>query len=151
MFKTLETSNHGIIPILALRSETYLTFRPPSCQFLFKLLALVCSHGYRSLSIISMAIPRLAFGLDIVMLQVDISASTNNWWLCHNEGRTRYIHHCLSHFVVVGCSLQVILCWDICLRSILTQCGPVTPHGDIDLGQHRLRWWLVAWWQQAIT
>ena len=27
----------------------------------------------------------------------------------------------------------------------------VTPYGDIGLGQHWLRWWLVAWWHQAIT
>ena len=25
------------------------------------------------------------------------------------------------------------------------------PHGDIDLGQHWLRYWLVVWWHQAIT
>ena len=25
------------------------------------------------------------------------------------------------------------------------------PYGDIDLGQHWLRKWLVAWWHQAIT
>ena len=31
----------------------------------------------------------------------------------------------------------------------LTWCGLVTPNGDID--QHWLRWWLVAWWHQAIT
>ena len=27
----------------------------------------------------------------------------------------------------------------------------VTPYGDIDLGQHWLRLWLVAWQHQAIT
>ena len=27
----------------------------------------------------------------------------------------------------------------------LTHCGPVKPYADIDLVQHRLRWWLVAW------
>ena len=27
----------------------------------------------------------------------------------------------------------------------------VMPDGDLDLGQHPLRWWLVAWWHQAIT
>ena len=25
------------------------------------------------------------------------------------------------------------------------------PYGDIDLGQHWLRWWLGVWWHQAIT
>ena len=34
---------------------------------------------------------------------------------------------------------------------ILTHWGLVMPYGDIDLGQHWLRWWLVAWRQQAIT
>ena len=33
----------------------------------------------------------------------------------------------------------------------LTHCGLVMPYGDIDLGQHWLRWWLVAWRHQAIT
>ena len=33
----------------------------------------------------------------------------------------------------------------------LTHWGLVTPFGDIDLGQHWLRWWLVAWRHQAIT
>ena len=33
----------------------------------------------------------------------------------------------------------------------LTHCGPVTLFGDIDFGQHWLRWWLVAWRIQSIT
>ena len=33
----------------------------------------------------------------------------------------------------------------------LTHCGPVTPYGGINLGQHCLKQWLVAWWNQAIT
>ena len=36
-------------------------------------------------------------------------------------------------------------------RQILTPCGLVTPYGDINLGQHWLRQWLVAWRHQAIT
>ena len=28
---------------------------------------------------------------------------------------------------------------------LLTHCGPVTPHGSIELGQHWLRGWHVAW------
>ena len=32
-----------------------------------------------------------------------------------------------------------------------THWGLVTPYGNTDLGQHWLRYWLVAWWQQAIT
>ena len=34
---------------------------------------------------------------------------------------------------------------------IITHSGLVTPYGDIDLGQHWLRQWLVAWQHQAIT
>ena len=33
----------------------------------------------------------------------------------------------------------------------LTHCGLVTPYGDVELGQHWLRFWLVAWRHQAIT
>ena len=33
----------------------------------------------------------------------------------------------------------------------LTHCALVTPYGDRGLGQHWLRWSLVAWWHQAIT
>ena len=33
----------------------------------------------------------------------------------------------------------------------LTHCGLVMPYGDIDLGQHWLRHWLVAWQHQTIT
>ena len=43
--------------------------------------------------------------------------------------------------------------WDMLIESydILTQWGLVMPFGDIDLGQHWLRQWLVAWWHQVIT
>ena len=33
----------------------------------------------------------------------------------------------------------------------LTHCGLVTPYGDMELGEHRLRQWLAAWRHQAIT
>ena len=33
----------------------------------------------------------------------------------------------------------------------LTHCGWLISYGDIDLGQHWLRKWLIAWWYQAIT
>ena len=35
--------------------------------------------------------------------------------------------------------------------DLLTHCGPVMPHGDIDPDQHWCRWWLAAWWHQATT
>ena len=34
---------------------------------------------------------------------------------------------------------------------ILTHCGLVKPYGNLDLGQHWFRQWLVAWRHQAIT
>ena len=34
---------------------------------------------------------------------------------------------------------------------ILTHCGLVAPYGNMELGQHWLRLWLVAWRHQAIT
>ena len=33
----------------------------------------------------------------------------------------------------------------------LAHSGLVMPYSDINLGQHRLQKWLVAWWHQAIT
>ena len=38
---------------------------------------------------------------------------------------------------------------DLC--DLLTHCGLVTLYGNIDLGQHWYRQWLVAWRLQAIT
>ena len=37
------------------------------------------------------------------------------------------------------------------MTHYLTHCGPVTRYGDIDLGQHWFRQWLVAWRHQAIA
>ena len=36
-------------------------------------------------------------------------------------------------------------------EQVKTHCGLVTPYGDIDLGQHWLRWRLDAWRHQANT
>ena len=36
-------------------------------------------------------------------------------------------------------------------KLCLTHYGLVMSYNDIDLGQHWLWWWLVAWWHQAIT
>ena len=35
-------------------------------------------------------------------------------------------------------------------HSCLIHLDLVTPLGDKDLGQHWLRWWVIAWWHQAI-
>ena len=41
--------------------------------------------------------------------------------------------------------------WKIMLQTISMHFGLVALYGDIDLGQHLLRQWLVVWWHQAIT
>ena len=41
--------------------------------------------------------------------------------------------------------------WLHLAELLLTHCGLVTPYGDMELGQHWLRQWLVAWRHQAIT
>ena len=43
-------------------------------------------------------------------------------------------------------------CHDVIMDEVdLTHCGLMTPYGDLDLGQHWPRWWLVALQHQAIT
>ena len=37
------------------------------------------------------------------------------------------------------------------LRTALTHCGLVTPYCHLYPCQHWFRYWLVAWWHQAIT
>ena len=41
--------------------------------------------------------------------------------------------------------------WLISQCFVLTHCGLVMPYGEINLSQHWLRQWLVAWWHHAIT
>ena len=38
--------------------------------------------------------------------------------------------------------LKILLKW---LWAVLSHCGLVTPYADLELGQLRLREWLVAW------
>ena len=40
--------------------------------------------------------------------------------------------------------------WCCTIYIPLTHYGLLPPFGDIDLGQHWLGWWLVAWWHQAM-
>ena len=37
------------------------------------------------------------------------------------------------------------------ILSTSGHCGLVTPYGDIDLGQHWFRYWLVAWWHRTVA
>ena len=46
--------------------------------------------------------------------------------------------------------IRVMLKWNCSQIIGGTRCGLVTPHGDVELGQHWLRKWLVAWRHQAI-
>ena len=55
------------------------------------------------------------------------------------EWMSNFTPHFTGHFNLSMMGLQ------------LTFCGLVTPYGDIALGQHWLRIWLVAWRHQAIT
>ena len=52
------------------------------------------------------------------------------------------------NYFTMGFSIHIGSQW-VC-RSF-THCGLVTPYDDMELGQHWLRYWLVAWWHQAIT
>ena len=47
--------------------------------------------------------------------------------------------------------LSLFCCQHAAIYPPLTHWGLVTPYGDRDLGQHRIRYWLVAWRHQAIT
>ena len=37
------------------------------------------------------------------------------------------------------------------VKTVLTHCAQVMPHGDTDLGPHWLSQWLVVWQHQAIV
>ena len=52
---------------------------------------------------------------------------------------------------VISCLILLLSQWQVYRTSQLTNCGLVTPYGDIDLDQHWLGKWRVAWWHQAIT
>ena len=47
-------------------------------------------------------------------------------------------------------SVMPVHCNNICCRS-LTHRALVMPYRGLELAQHWLRQWLIAWWQQAIT
>ena len=60
-------------------------------------------------------------------------------WMVETFGLTQTFYH--NHPKSVDCS------WSF----VLIHCGLVMSYGDIDLDWHWYRWWLVAWWHQAIT
>ena len=69
----------------------------------------------------------------------DITKMFYNTWL----QSTNYIHNhwnIVYHYKPNGYE-----------QNLLIHSGLVMPYGDKDLGNHWLRYWLVAWWLQAIT
>ena len=58
-----------------------------------------------------------------------------------------------SSFIAVDTWMYAKMCkiYRSCLVSALNNCGFVTPYSDIELEQHWVRLWLVAWRHQAIT
>ena len=51
---------------------------------------------------------------------------------------------------IVKFTIDILITFDLVLEKSLNHCGLVMPYGEINLGQHRLRLWLVAWQHQAI-
>ena len=74
---------------------------------------------------------------------------------CVSWNETLCIFREISCTRIPGCpiegkltSVHLMTC---CCHNDLTHRGPVTPHDDIDLGEHWLRLWLVACRHQTIT
>ena len=62
----------------------------------------------------------------------------------------KYIYWQIGH-KNIRCMIMCIKQAEIIMYvAFLTQCGLVTLHGDIDLSQHWLRLWPVAWWHQKL-
>ena len=54
---------------------------------------------------------------------------------------------------IICCSFSFVYVFNltyICSGFLLTHYGLMKPYDDRHLGQHWLRWWLAAWWHQAI-
>ena len=73
------------------------------------------------------------------------------WWYVAFHYTKLFTIHCISNFhvsvhIFIHVPVSCIYCY-----QVLTHWGLVKPFGDIDLGQHWLRYWLVAWRHQAIT
>ena len=57
----------------------------------------------------------------------------------------------IEHTIWICTFLQWTYLHSEFIQICSTHCGLETPHDGIDLGEHWLRLWLVAWWQQALT
>ena len=49
------------------------------------------------------------------------------------------------------CNKDILDSLHLQLDAFITQCGLLTPNDVMDLGQHWLRKWFVAWWHHSIT
>ena len=70
---------------------------------------------------------------------IDLENCHEYLWMVETFGLTQTFYHNLPKSV------------DCSGSFVLIHCGLVMPYGDINLGRHWYRWWLVAWWHQAIT
>ena len=72
-------------------------------------------------------------------------------WVSYSFQRC-FIRNIKFSFRKMYLTMLSLKCWPFYSGvNVLTQCGPVMPCSDNDLGQHRLRLRLVAWRHQAIT
>ena len=84
------------------------------------------------------------------------SLCLNQWWPSSNMpySITRYpcvyVFICWQDLVAINMLTLMLKLFRYSHHTIISW-GLVTPFGDIDLGQHWLRWWLDAWRHQAIT
>ena len=72
---------------------------------------------------------------------------------CHIINETKHLIE-IKKFSLKKMHLKMLSAkwWPFCLSlNVLTHWGLVMPNGNRDMGQHWLRWWLVAWRRQAIT
>ena len=69
--------------------------------------------------------------------------------------RMKWIRNICAEIILIITAIslrwQWVKGWYCFLFVWLTHCSLVMPYDDINLGQHWLRSWLVAWWHQAIT
>ena len=73
---------------------------------------------------------------------------------CHRNYIFKSFHSRACFMCIFMHNMSMIKKWKQnygAFQGKLIHCGLVMPYGDIDMGQHWLRQWLVASWHQAIT
>ena len=88
------------------------------------------------------------FRISFIRNHVQLILTINVYLLC--RGRHSFV---AKAFTVIVVTATLVMSADSrCpCNFVLTYWGLVTPFGDIDLGQHWLREWLVTWRHQDIT